>query len=107
MEKDPYGKPITGKLAELEAENKEKANHIKDLEKKAKAKVDEHHVAHAKTFFIDFGELGLQFGVVLCSLAILLKSRGMWVTGLGSSAIGFVIALAGQFGLFVGLAAHH
>ena len=59
---------------------------------------------HEKANRFDYGELGLQFGVVLCSLAILMRSRGFWVVGLLSSAIGAVIALSGLLGLFI---AHH
>jgi uncharacterized membrane protein YcjF (UPF0283 family) len=102
--KDENGNPITGKLHELELENKKLATSIAELEKKADEKLDEHRVAHAKAIRIDLGELGLQFGVVLCSLAILMKGRGLWFLGLISSALGLAVALTGQFALFLG---HH
>src|SRR5438093_2961971 len=70
-------------------------------------KMKESHAVHEKANRFDLGELGLQFGVVLCSLAILMKSRGFWFAGIASSAIGTAIAMSGQFGLFMGSAGHH
>jgi hypothetical protein len=67
-------------------------------------KKDHGHEIHAKADRFDYGELGLQFGVVLCSLAILMRSRGFWVAGIVSAVIGAVIALSGFLGLFI---AHH
>jgi hypothetical protein len=66
--------------------------------------MDESHLVHQKSNRFDLGELGLQFGVVLCSLAILMKGRGFWFAGLASAALGAVVAMSGQFGLFMG---HH
>jgi len=62
------------------------------------------HLIHEKGNRFDLGELGLQFGVVLCSLAILTKARGFWFVGIAASAVGAVVAASGQFGLFMG---HH
>jgi len=67
-------------------------------------KMDESHHVHDKANRFDYGELGLQFGVVLCSLAILTKGKGFWFAGLVSSIVGLLVALTGQFGLFLG---HH
>src|ERR1043166_9050694 len=106
VEKDKDGKPITGKLAQLEDANNKKAKSIEELEALVKEKVVEHHFAHARAIRIDFGELGLQFGVVLCSLAILMKSRSFWFAGLLSSAIGAAIAATGQFGLLMDIGGH-
>ena len=77
---------------------------VTKLEDAAKARIEESHVVHAKGTRFDLGELGLQFGVVLCSLAILTKGRGLWFGGLAASLVGLVVALSGQFGLFLG---HH
>jgi hypothetical protein len=63
------------------------------------------HRVHAKSNRFDLGELGLQFGVVLCSLAILSKNRWFWLAGLFSSLVGTLVALSGQFELFIG--GHH
>ena len=70
--------------------------------KEAADKLSESHAIHARADRFDFGELGLQFGVVLCSLAILTKSRAFWVLGIVGAVLGAAVALTGQFGLFMG-----
>jgi hypothetical protein len=102
--KDGYGNPTKGKLVKLEETARKSEQEIAKLEQEAEAKLKEHHLVHAKAIRIDLGELGLQFGVVLCSLAILTKSRGFWFVGLLSAAIGLAVALTGQFGV---LLPHH
>jgi hypothetical protein len=69
--------------------------------KQAEHKMEESHAEHKKAEWLDYGELGLQFGVVLCSLAILTRSRGFWFGGIISSLIGTLVSLSGQFGLFM------
>ena len=93
-----------GKLAEIEEEATKLTKETEALQKKAEDRLTESHLIHEKSNRFDFGELGLQFGVVLCSLAILTKSRSFWLAGLVSAAIGAAIAMTGQFGLFIG---HH
>ena len=75
------------------------------FESKGKTAQEKSHEAHAKGERFDLGELGLQLGVVLCSLAILSKQRGFWYAGLGCSALGLAVALTGVLGLFMG--GHH
>lgn len=57
--------------------------------------------AQTKADRFDFGELGLQLGVVLCSLAILTRSKGFWFAGIGSSLLGLILAASGLFGWFL------
>lgn len=57
---------------------------------------------HHKSDRFDFGELGLQLGVVLSSMAILTKGRGFWFAGIACSLVGLLVALTGLFGLFMG-----
>ena len=49
---------------------------------------------------LDLGDLGLQLGVVLASLAILTKRRAFWF--LGSAVIGLAVAMTGQMGVMLG-----
>ena len=84
---------------------KEKAT-AKEHEKKSHEKIAEMHATHARSTRFDLGELGLQLGVVLCSLAILTKRRVFWLIGLSCSAAGLLVALTGVFGLFMG-GGHH
>jgi hypothetical protein len=93
-----------GKLAEIEADARQISKESEELMLAAEKKIEESHEMHAKGERFDLGELGLQFGVVLCSLAILTKGRTFWCLGLLSSAVGAAISMSGQFGMFMG---HH
>jgi len=97
-------KKSAGKLKKIQKEAEDMGEAAKKLMKDSQAKLDESHIMHAKGDRFDLGELGLQFGVVLCSLAILTRSRGFWIFGLSASAVGAAVALTGQFSLFIG---HH
>ena len=97
----------TGKLKVVEDEGHELDKQTEEILEKSEEKLRESHVLHKKADRFDLGELCLQFGVVLCSLAILTKSRGFWFSGLIAAAIGSVIAVTAQFGLFMSTAGHH
>jgi Domain of unknown function (DUF4337) len=49
---------------------------------------------HCSDFF-DLGEMGIEIGLVLCSLAILARQRYFWYGGIGLAAVGLVVALIG------------
>lgn len=70
-------------------------------EKDARQALKKSHEAHYRADRFDLGELCLQLGVVLCSLAILTKSRGFWFGGLACALAGLVVALTGQFSVFM------
>lgn len=100
------------RAAAVERWQKQVAKYEQEQLPKIKAAAEEHgehakhdleaaEVAHARADRLDFGELGLQLGVVLCSLAILTKSRSFWGLGILSSAAGAVTALTGWLGLFM------
>jgi hypothetical protein len=76
------------KLPELQ----EKAE---ELVKEGKEYAHKSHEVHKSANFYDYGELGLQLGVVLCSMAILTRSRGFLYCGLVSALAGCLIALVG------------
>jgi Domain of unknown function (DUF4337) len=99
---DEYMDRSKEKIAEVDKKMKESL----DMMAKSEDAQKQSHEMHAKADRFDYGELGLQFGVVLCSLAILTKGRGFWIVGMASAAIGALIALTGQLGWFIG-AAHH
>jgi len=77
-----------------------------EFEEQSKVKIGESHVTHARGTRFDLGELGLQLGVVLCSLAILTKMKSFWYAGLLGALAGLLVALTGVFGLFLG-GGHH
>jgi hypothetical protein len=83
------------KLPKLQKEAEELVN-------KGKEYAEESHKAHARADRFDYGELGLQLGVVLCSLAILTRSRAFVYVGLVAALIGCLVALTGLLGLFMG-----
>jgi hypothetical protein len=74
------------------------------FQKESAEKLKESHELHAKADRFDYGELGLQLGVVLCSLAILTKNRAYWFVGIAASLLGALTAISGLLGLFM---AHH
>src|SRR5262249_30189586 len=99
----PEMKAEAEKLTQETKALQEEARHV--LKAGGKPEQDSHE-AHARGDRFDVGELGLQLGVVLCSLAILTKSRGFWFAGLICSLLGLLVALTGAFGLFMNLGHH-
>jgi hypothetical protein len=84
---------------DLESKTEEK-------QKEARARVDASHDAHARADRFDYGELGVELGLVLCSLALLTKRRSFWLAGVGSALLGAVVAVSGLLGLFMGHGHH-
>ncbi|HZZ78593.1 MAG TPA: DUF4337 family protein [Gemmataceae bacterium] len=102
-----YGKKLPEEKAKGDAIEAKVDEHVASATEKLaeyEKTIAKVHEVHEKANRFDYGELGLQFGVVLCSLAILTKGRGLWIIGLAAAAVGALIALSGQFGLFMG---HH
>jgi hypothetical protein len=62
------------------------------LEAQAAEKRHESHFAHDKGSRFDLGELAVQLGLVLCSVAILTKRREFWYAGMIAAAAGALIA---------------
>ena len=52
----------------------------------------ESHFAHDKGSRFDLGELAVELGLVLCSVAILTKRRDFWYAGIVAAVIGAVVA---------------
>jgi hypothetical protein len=66
---------------------------------KAQEKLAESHHAHAIADRLDYGELGVELSLVLCSIAVLTRRRGFWYAGLAFCAVGVLVALSGMLGL--------
>jgi hypothetical protein len=62
------------------------------LEEQAAAKRHESHFAHDKGGRFDLGELAVELGLVLCSIAILTKKREFWYAGIVAAAAGALVA---------------
>jgi Domain of unknown function (DUF4337) len=106
-DKAPEKKP--GELGKAMDDALKAERRTKELQEASEKKIEESHELHKKTYWLDSGELGLQFGVVLCSLAILTRGRSLWFMGLLSAVVGAVVAAIGQFGwfsVFMGQAHH-
>jgi hypothetical protein len=73
----------------------------KQISEKGDKYIEESHHVHARADRFDYGELALQLAVVLCSLAILTKSRGFWYVGIVSAVVGALIAVTGVFDLWL------
>jgi Domain of unknown function (DUF4337) len=91
-----------GKLAEEKRKAEELEAKAREKVTEAQEKIEESHLAHLKADRFDYGELFLQFAVVLCSLAILTRNRIFWLGGIGSAAVGAGAAISAVF-----IAAHH
>jgi hypothetical protein len=89
------GKKAT-KLVEKWKENAEKYEKDADkIQDDAKELQHESHAAHDSSNFFDLGELGIELALVLCSVAMLAKSRMFWIVGIIVGVIGFAVALCG------------
>jgi len=66
---------------------------------KAEEKLAESHHAHEIANCLDFGELGVEISLVLCSIAVLTKRRGFWYVGMACCLVGVLVALSGLLGL--------
>jgi hypothetical protein len=66
---------------------KEITEKAKDLEAESKLKGDQAHR-------LDYGEVFLELGIVLASMAILTKSNFVWFASIGSALLGLAIALS-------------
>jgi len=64
----------------------------REKEQAAQRKLDESHTAHEKGTRYDAGELAVEVGLVVCSIAVLTKRRGFWFGGMAAAALGVVLA---------------
>lgn len=56
---------------------------------------DEAHRHHYRANFLDYGELGIELGLILCSICLLTKSRHFWFAGMIAAGLGFTVAMSG------------
>lgn len=70
----------------------ELSKEAKKLESEAEAKRNESHLYHARGTRFDLGEIAIDVGLVVCSIALLTKKRAFWFSGIAAAALGAVIA---------------
>jgi hypothetical protein len=63
-------------------------------EESERSRKEAEHMHHLGNRY-DLAELGVEIGLVLCSLAILTKKRNFWYGGMGCTAVGTVLMLWG------------
>lgn len=79
---------------------KEARDHTAEAEKLKKESVHVHHLGDR----YDLAELGVEIGLVLCSLAVLTKKRGFWFSGMACGAVGVVLMGIGVYAQYL---VHH
>jgi hypothetical protein len=67
------------------------------LEEASKEKLDESHVCHERGTRLDLGEICIDVGLVVCSIALLTKRRSFWFGGIAAAVLGAVIAASSYF----------
>src|SRR5262245_14872107 len=78
----------------IETEAREFSEEAKNLRKESE------HMHHIGDRY-DLGELGVELGLVLCSLAVLTKRRNFWLGGIGFSLAGVALMLWGVAGQYM------
>jgi hypothetical protein len=76
-----------------EQETKAIEEKARGYEAKASEEKKESDSHHHRGGFLDFGELGMQLALVLCSIAVLTKRSFFWISGILIGVIGLGIAL--------------
>lgn len=79
-------------LARMESEA---GKYVEDAEKikvEAEKLEKEEEAAHHRSNFFDLGELGLELGLVLCSIAVLTRRAAFWYGGVVISIAGVAVA---------------
>lgn len=77
-----------------EAELPELKKEAEELDKKAKSYDHLSHLSHERTGRFDLGELGVELGIVFCSLAVLTKRNSWWYSSMVLATIGLLVALS-------------
>ena len=80
-----------------EAEKKYEGGGEKKLKRRRTNCSTRASVAHDGSNFFDLGELGIELALVLCSVAMLAKSRMLWIVGIVIGTLGFAVAMCGFF----------
>jgi hypothetical protein len=65
------------------------------LKKKIDNFAEQAEVHHHRANFFDYGELGVELSLILCSISLLTKNRNFWFAGLAAAIVGCSIAVSG------------
>jgi hypothetical protein len=84
-----------GDLANLKEKAEELVKEGEHSEQEADADEEKSHAVHHGVNWTDYGHLGLELALVLCSIAVLTRQRGFWYTGIGAAVVGAVLVVVG------------
>lgn len=84
---EPTAAKYEKNIEKYRKESEEVSNEAKKFEAESKMKGDQAHR-------LDYGEVFLELGIVLASLAILTKRNLMWLGAIGSAVVGVGLALS-------------
>jgi len=78
-------------LPEMEARGHELEREARRLDEQAEGKMHEAHFVHRQADRLDVGDLAVQLGLVLASIAVLTKRRAFWIAGIAACLIGLAV----------------
>lgn len=78
-------------LPEMEAKGHELERQARQLDEQAEGKMHEAHFVHRRADRLDVGNLAVQLGLVLGSIAVLTKRRAFWLSGIAACLIGLAV----------------
>ncbi len=79
-------------LPQLKASAEQLVGQALRLEGKSASAIRASYEAHFQTERLDLAELGIELGLVLCSLAILTKGHNFWYAGIVVAALGALVS---------------
>lgn len=82
----------SGKVKKYEQETGEIMERARKYEEQAKEEQEASNHAHHRGERFDYGELGVELALVLCSIAVLTKRSSFWYSGMGIGVVGVVVA---------------
>jgi hypothetical protein len=92
-------KGLTSEVSEKSIESYKKKGEkydedMKEITKEAKGLEAESKMKGDQAHRLDYGEVFLELGIVLASMAIMTKTNLLWVASIGSALIGLALALS-------------
>src|ERR1700691_4158482 len=91
------GMKLSDQSAQYQKNSEKYKKDDEDIQKEAQGLEQESHLRGRQALGFHFGEVFLEFSIVLSSLAILTKRRFLWLASIASGAIGAVVAAAIYF----------
>lgn len=80
-------------LPQLKASAERLVNQALQYEREAATALHRGFAAHARGERLELAELGVELGLVLCSLAVLTKGRNFWYAGIAAGLLGVLVSV--------------